>query len=519
MGQGSSREIPCGPTTSARGAHGSASSGVFVCDQVVVWDPQPSRLANLTRLVQECDGVPVRFDELRDVQSLAGRPACSTAVLGGALLESGELGQLGKIRELKAAGFGVICYQDGSGGWPLGVQCRAFLAGCSHLLDSRKADFEQLLREALTHRLQEAAARATEERRLRSAMAEHGIVGDSDAMLGVFRLILRIATLSEFPVLITGESGTGKELLANAIHRLDASRRNGPFVPVNCAAITRELAESEFFGHRRGAFTGADRDRKGLFRAADGGVLFLDEIAELDERLQTKLLRVLQEQRVLGIGDELETAVNVRVIAATNADLQETIRRKQFRADLFNRLNTLAVHIPPLRERPCDIRLLAEHFLARFSSLCGGAPLTATEEFMNALMRLELAGNARQLENLIRWVLLNKAERGPLSLGDLPRGVWEQLSRGGAPQPGEYTDATAPPLGSAQAAAPASDAHVIRLLEANGWSMSRSIADCERLMLQAALERERGNQSRTARLLGITPRSVYNKLRKHSLHP
>jgi two-component system nitrogen regulation response regulator GlnG len=347
-------------------------------------------------------------------------------------------------------------------------------------------------------------------------MAAQGIVGESGAILNVFRLVMRISPLSNFPVLITGESGTGKELIANAIHRLDPVRQRGPFLPLNCSTVTHELAESELFGHRRGAFTGADRDRKGLFRSADGGILFLDEIAELDERLQAKLLRVLQEQRVLGLGEDVETRVDVRVIAATNADLHERVRQGRFRADLLNRLNALAVHVPPLRERSEDIKSLAEHFLERHGGLRGDErPVRASDEFMQALTRVELAGNVRQLENLIRSVLLNKTDDTPLSLRDLPRAVWEQLSREGVVT--DVRGAAERVRSTAEATSHAEDS-VLLLLQANRWSMTQSIAECERLILRAALEHECGNQTRAARLLGITPRSVYNKLRKHSHH-
>ena len=196
-------------------------------------------------------------------------------------------------------------------------------------------------------------------------MKRLGSVGESQAMMAVFHTVLRVSPLSDMPVLITGETGTGKELLAHAIHQLDPKRCHGPFIALNCSALSPGLAESELFGHRRGAFTGADRERKGLIRAAEGGVLFLDEIGELDDALQAKLLRVLQENRVLGIGDDQEVAVNVRIIAATNRNLDAMVQQRTFRADLFHRLNVLAIHIPPLRERPADLKPLIEHFLEK----------------------------------------------------------------------------------------------------------------------------------------------------------
>ena len=197
---------------------------------------------------------------------------------------------------------------------------------------------------------------------------------------------------------------------------------------MNCGAISSGLAESELFGHRRGAFTGADRDRKGLIRAAEGGVVFLDEIGELDDTLQVKLLRVLQERRVLGVGDDQEVPVSVRVIAATNRDLSAAVRHGKFRADLFHRLNVLSIHIPSLRERRADVRPLIEHLLEKNQSLHTAGSVAAGPDFIEALTRVDLPGNVRQLENLVRRALVNKVTSTPLTLTDLPAEVWQQLA-------------------------------------------------------------------------------------------
>ena len=470
---------------------------------LLLLDGNRERAVEICRVARQCGANARPCERPDDARRLRGTEAGGVAVFGIEAGASSRAFSYDAIRELKAAGFTVIGCLDGASCQPLGQQCLAFLAGCSHLIDSAREDFVTVLSAALRHRLQEDAARASETRALRAAMLAQGIVGDSKSMMSVFVSVMRIARLSYFPVLISGESGTGKELVANAIHRLDPLRSHKPFVAVNCGAIPRELAESELFGHRRGAFTGAERDRKGLFRSADGGVLFLDEVAELDENLQAKLLRVLQEQRVLGVGEDLETPVNVRVVAATNADLSARVRDGSFRADLFNRLNALTIHLPPLRERREDIRPLAEHFITKFSKLRGSAPVQSSAEFISAVSRLELMGNTRQLENLIHWILLNKIDDEPLGLRDLPPGAWAQLC--------SESSATADPAAQLREVGPS----VHGLLVANRWSMSRALAACERLILNAALEHEHGNQSRAARLLGITPRSVYNKLRKH----
>ena len=482
---------------SCQGSHSATER-----QSILLLDSNAGRALEICRVAGQCGAAVRTCDRACDARRVRGTEAGGVAVVGILAGAAGRSPSYEAIRELKTAGFTVIGCQDGASGQPLGQQCSAFLAGCAHLLDSTRADFGTALHAALLHRLQEDAARASETRALRAAMLSQGIVGDSKAMMSVFVAVMRIARIGCFPVLISGESGTGKELVANAIHRLDPQRGQKPFVAVNCGAIAHELAESELFGHRRGAFTGAERDRKGLFRSADGGVLFLDEVAELDEHLQAKLLRVLQEQRVLGLGEDLETPVNVRVIAASNADLAARVRAGSFRADLYNRLNALTIHLPPLRERREDIRPLAEHFIAKFARLRGSAPVPSGAEFISALGRLELAGNARQLENLIRWILLNKIDDEPLGLRDLPPVAWEQLCSESAAA-AEDTPHTA-----------GSGSSVLGLLLANRWSMARALAACERLIVNAALEHEHGNQSRAARLLGITPRSVYNKLRK-----
>jgi transcriptional regulator with PAS, ATPase and Fis domain len=336
----------------------------------------------------------------------------------------------------------------------------------------------------------------------------------------VFRTILRVSPLSDLPILLMGETGTGKELLARAIHQLDPKRRNAPCVALNCGAISPGLAESELFGHRRGAFSGADRDRKGLIRSAEGGILFLDEIGELDDALQAKLLRVLQEHRVLGVGEDQELPVDVRVIAATHRDLDEMVQQRKFRADLFHRLNVLSIHIPPLRDRPADIKPLIEHFLKKYRSLRPATYLAVGPDFVEALTQAALPGNARQLENLVRRALVHNDDDAGLSLNDLPQELWQQLaeqekSRVAQPEIASIRqDTQESPLNTSREAIPS---YVVNLLDANDWSLSRSLQHCERLLLEAALQRTHGNQSQTARVLGITPRSVYNKVQKHQL--
>jgi transcriptional regulator with PAS, ATPase and Fis domain len=333
--------------------------------------------------------------------------------------------------------------------------------------------------------------------------------------------VCRVSLLSDLPILLTGETGTGKELLARAIHRLDPKRCQGPFVALNCSAISPALAESELFGHRRGAFTGAERDRPGWIRAAEGGVLFLDEIGELDTALQAKLLRVLQEHRVLGVGEDREVAVSVRMIAATHRNLEAMVHHGTFRADLFHRLHTLAIHIPPLRERPADLKPLIEHFLAKYQSLKPAGPLSVDPDVIAALMQVAVPGNARQVGNLVRWALVNKDDETALTLRDLPRDIWQQVA-----EQGTFRQVPSEPASEGQdlpqSTPETSHQHIpssiMSLLDLNGWNLAQALQHCERLLLETALHKAHGNQSRTAQLLGITPRSVYNKLHKHQLH-
>jgi DNA-binding NtrC family response regulator len=284
-------------------------------------------------------------------------------------------------------------------------------------------------------------------------------------------------------------------------------------VPLNCAALPRDLAEAELFGHRRGAFTDAGYDRKGLFRSAEGGIVFLDEISELRLEVQAKLLRVLQENRVLTLGEDRESSVNVRIIAATNRNLHERVAQGAFRADLFHRLNVLTISIQPLRERPEDVEALVAHFLRKHRELNPKRSFVAEPEFIEALLNTGLPGNARQVENVVRQALARKDDDSPLGLADLPAELWEEVCARSLPLKRDYET----PLNH-EAPTPLTEMSfstwLLRLCEEHAWNLSRSLEHCERLLLEAALHRTRGNQSETARLLGITPRSVYNKLHR-----
>ncbi len=243
------------------------------------------------------------------------------------------------------------------------------------------------------------------------------IIGSDSKMLAVFKQIVDVAQY-DFPVHISGETGTGKELVANAIH--NESRRGGaPFVPINCGALPEGLIESELFGHVKGAFSGAIRDKKGRFELADGGTVFLDEVADLPKPLQVKLLRFLQEGRFEKVGGERTVAVNVRIISATNKDLKEEVQRNTFREDLFYRLNVIPVHIPPLRERPTDIPALVDHFLKAVADGNGKRVPGISEAALSALMDYAWPGNVRELQNAVQFAFVRSNGR-PIAPEDLP---------------------------------------------------------------------------------------------------
>jgi transcriptional regulator with PAS, ATPase and Fis domain len=483
---------------------------------IVVCDRQGSRLAAIETFLRTCGARSFPVDEFAHLEDLQFSLACSTALVGltGGISENEDLAA---IRLLRQKGFQILSYGDNLRSWQLTLRCQALLAGARQLLDSAGPNFASDLQVWITHLVQAETAKQREEEEVSSVISRLGIIGKSAPMISVFQRLLRVSALSDLPVLLVGETGTGKELLAHALYSLDPKRKRGPFVTLNCGALSVGLLESELFGHRRGAFTGAEQNRKGLIRSADGGVLFLDEIGELDTGSQVKLLRVLQENLVLPVGEDEEVRVSVRVIAATNRQLEEMVQKKSFREDLFYRLNVVAISIPPLRERPEDMRPLVEHFLQKHQSIVDGRKIEPLDEFVAALTRLELRGNVRQLENLVRQVLVNKADDGPLMLTDLPREIWQTLTESGVVASRSATGSSTGTAVGRESKTPDLSSQLIELLAPNGSNLQSSLERCERILIEAALLQARGNQSKAGRLLGITPRSVYNKLRKHHL--
>jgi two-component system response regulator AtoC len=338
---------------------------------------------------------------------------------------------------------------------------------------------------------------ALEQRRLRSENAYlraqlqeryrfEGIVGKSRAMRDLFQLLETVAATAS-TILVTGETGTGKEVVARAIHH-NSPRRAQRFVALNCSAIPETLLEAELFGHVRGAFTGAVGSRQGRLEQAHRGTLFLDEVGTMTVSLQMKLLRVLQEREFERVGDSSTVRVDVRVIAATNADLGRMVAEGSFREDLFYRLNVIPVKLPPLRDRKEDIALLVQHFLQKFASELGRAVMTVSQGAMRALMAYAWPGNIRQLENAMERAVALSGGRSQLEIGDLP------------PEIQEASDATPLAMGLA--------------LPEEGVDFERFIADIEREVIRRSLERTKGNKGAAARLLNLKRTTLVEKLKR-----
>ena len=310
------------------------------------------------------------------------------------------------------------------------------------------------------------------------------LLGKSPPMQRVFDILRKVAS-SRASVLLVGESGTGKELAAHALHEL--SPRTGPFVAVNCGAIPETLLESELFGHVRGSFTGANADKQGLFEAANTGTLMLDEVAELPLAMQVKLLRVLQERKVKPVGGVSEREVDVRIVAATNRDLEAEVEKSTFRQDLYYRLNVIQLRLPPLRERREDLPLLVDHFIRKFSAEHGRNVDGAAPEVMSALVLYHFPGNVRELENMIERAVTLSTEDW-LTLDAFPNLVGLE---GAQPSP-------------------STTGH----LPESGLDLERHLEEYERSLLIKALERTGGNRTEAARLLGVSFRSMRYRLSK-----
>jgi two-component system response regulator AtoC len=426
--------------------------------------------------------------------SLEGFEVVVAASAAEALARLADLDPLALVTDLKLGDLDGIALMDRvhelrptlpvvlvTGNATVETAVQAMRKGALHYLVKpiRYDELALVLRHAVAgERARREVARLRGELERAEGFAE--LVGDAPEMRRVLALVEQVAP-TDATVLLRGETGTGKELVARALHRL-SPRRDRPFVAVNCSAIPRELMESEFFGHEKGAFTGAVARRAGRFEQADGSTLFLDEVGELDLSLQAKLLRVLQEREITRVGSERPMRVEVRIVAATNRDLEAQVRDGAFRDDLYYRLNVIPLRLPPLRERPGDLPLLLQHFLRSFAEQHGKEPLPPPPELLAAAQDYPWPGNVRELRNLCeRAVLVGWAAVAPMF------------------------SASAPPA--------ASVAQLVDLdrpfLDAKQGLVERF----EREYFARLLQRHKGKVGEVARAAGIAERNLYEKLK------
>lgn len=471
--------------------------------EVVLCDPDPVRAGRLKSALSACARVVCH------AQLDAARLHCQTSPAAVVLLPFGPA-EAGGHDPAAALAFlrhfarhrPVLVYAD-TGRLPIGLYCQPLAAGARQVLNEQAPTFLDDLTATVERLGQDMRAQLHEQEQLGGLFAACGLIARSAAMREVFRRALKASFFSDLPVLLLGETGTGKQRLAEAIHALDPRRKDKPFITINCGALSKTLAESELFGHGKGAFSGAAGERQGLFRAANGGTLMLDEVGDLDPDLQPKLLRVLQERRLLPVGEDYEHPIDVRVIAATNRPLDRMIPEGTFREDLYQRLNVFRIHLPALRERPEDVEPQAQHFLAQYQTECPDRVVGFGPHVLEALRSLPWEGNTRQLENFIREALAHKEGPGPLlEMTDLPRWVFEKIAA--APPP------AAPPPGIS-----------LDLLVEQACSARLSLAEAvevyERRLLEKVLELTGGNRTHAAHRLGLTPRTIFAKVKKYQL--
>ena len=324
------------------------------------------------------------------------------------------------------------------------------------------------------------------------------LVGDSQAIQNVFSTIEKVSQ-TDSTVLITGESGTGKELFARAIHD-NSPRATRPLVIVNCGAIPSELLEAELFGHVKGAFTGATQNRQGRFELAHGGTIFLDEVGELPLHLQVKLLRVLQTRQFESVGSSRTVEVDVRIIAATNRNLETAVAQREFREDLYYRLNVIPMQIPSLRERKTDIPLLVNHFVQQFNEVTGHSVGAPEGQIMDALMSYDWPGNVRELENLMERLVILKGQ-GTVDLGDLPHRIFQKYAEGRPAGSGAMSEWEFPRM----------------VLPNTGVDLKAIVAAFENHLVDQALARTSGNKNRASELLSMNRTTLVEKLRKRGM--
>jgi transcriptional regulator with GAF, ATPase, and Fis domain len=472
--------------------------------EIILHDPDPVRASRVKSALAACGRV--NYHARLEVATAACQSLTAPVVLlpfGPPAGRAAETAATLQFIRTFARHVPILVYAD-TANLPIGIYCQPLAAGARQIINEQSPTFAEDLTDAVERLTQDLLAQFQEHEQLGGLFTRCGLVAVSPLMREVFRRAVKATHFNDLPLLILGETGTGKQRLAEAVHALDSRRRDNPFVTINCGALSKTLAESELFGHARGAFSGASGERKGLFRTADGGTLMLDEIGELDPELQPKLLRVLQERRLLPVGEDYEHPIDVRVIAATNRPLDKMVAEGKFRADLYQRLNVFRIQLPPLRERPEDVEAQANHFLAtcqakRATKVVGFGP-----RVLELLQSLPWEGNTRQLENLIHEALAHKDGPGTLiEMSDLPQWVFEKVV--------ESPAAAAP-----TAEAPALDRLVEQACNAQ-LPLAEAVEEYERRLLEKVLAETNGNRTHAAHRLGLTPRTVFAKVKKYQL--
>lgn len=324
------------------------------------------------------------------------------------------------------------------------------------------------------------------------------LVGESQAIKEIYKTVEKVSQ-TDSTILITGESGTGKELIAKAIHE-NSTRSSGPMVTINCGAIPGDLLESELFGHVKGAFTGATQNRMGRFELANGGTLLLDEVGDLPLHLQVKLLRVLQTRQFEPIGSSRTVQIDCRIIAATNIVLEDAVKKRQFREDLFYRLNVIPLRIPPLRDRKSDIPKLIDHFIEKFNAATGHTVEAPSGEIREALCGYDWPGNVRELENLMERLVILKGQ-GSVDLGDLPHRIFQSFAETRPDGTGALSEWEFPRM----------------VLPDSGVDLKAIVSAFENHLVDQALSRTSGNKNRASDLLKMNRTTLVEKLRKRGM--
>ncbi|RMI15187.1 MAG: sigma-54-dependent Fis family transcriptional regulator [Calditrichaeota bacterium] len=453
----------------------------MIASRILIVDDDPFFLRNMRRLLETHDYRATTLANPGHVKQHLEENGYHCVLLDVKMPGLNGLEVLRQIRQMDTS-LPVIMI-SGEGNIDIAVQ--ALKQGAYDFIE--KSDEPDKVLKAIQNAIERKALIEAADTYLQELQQKYSIIGKSRRIREVLDKIAKVAQY-DCPVLITGETGTGKSLAARAIH-YQSPRRGKPFIHVNCAAIPPELLESELFGHKKGAFTGAHQDQPGKFLAADGGTLFMDEIGEMDVKMQAKLLNVLQDQEVQVVGEAKPQKVNVRIIAATNKDPQKLVQERKLREDLFHRLNVVDIHIPPLRERPEDVLLLAYHFLKKYCDEYNKSIVRFHPQVESLLMCHSWPGNVRELENFVRKMII---------FTDTDEVTMEDLFRSKV-SPENFNDLFAPEQFAR-----------LKLNQAHDLFESG--------YLRYILDKCNWDVQEAASIVGIDPSNLYKKMRKHGLH-